>query len=225
MNQDWRAWAASLFVMAAIAAFVYAAVGSVRDWLRPRLERPEREEKEIHPDFYVYHPKSYVDSLESARKLVGKPLWVKEGYRWTCEPGERMLKPLEKVVPTEVRRRGNEVLLEFTKRGGQCELVIGAGGKFYVDEIFLLKDPRELYDHWSEDMWQKVEAGQVEPGMTEFQVAFSLGAGSLSRYSPGGSVRVLEYTLRTKAGLPAVRVTFEDGIATKVEEIAEGPEV
>ena len=49
--------------------------------------------------------------------------------------------------------------------------------------------------------------------MTEHQVAFSIGAASAVRTSPGQSVRIVDYTLCKSAGLPPVRVTFQDGVA------------
>ena len=58
--------------------------------------------------------------------------------------------------------------------------------------------------------------------MTEYQAAFALGAGRLGRYSPGGALRIVDYTLRQSAGLPALRVTFEDGLVTKIEPMAAG---
>ena len=219
MEKEWRDWVGSVFVMAVIVALVYAAVGSIAEWANPRLKPPRKQERTIHPDLYVYHPKSYVDSAASAEELIGRTLWVMEGYRWIYEPGEQTFEPLEKIVPTGVRSRGEQTLLEFERDGRTHTVAIGTGERFYVDAIFLLKNPHELYAHWTPADWEKIEAYRVEPGMTEYQTAFALGAGSLARYSPGGALRILDYTFRRSAGLPALRVTFMDGLVTKVEPL------
>ena len=88
-----------------------------------------------------------------------------------------------------------------------------------MDEVFFLKDPHELYDHWSDEDWQKIRAHQVEEGMTESQVTFAAGAGQFVRSSPGGKTRIVDYTLGKEAGVPPVRVTFRDGIADQVEPL------
>ena len=220
MEKDWREWVASVFVMAVIAALIYASVGYIAEWVNPRLKPPRQQERTVHPDLYVFHPKSYVSNAASAEKLIGRPLWVKEGYRWIYEPGEQTFEPLEKIIPTAVRTRGEDTLLEFERADRLCAIKIATSEFFYVDEIFLLEDPRELYDHWTAEDWKKVDAQQVDLGMTDYQAAFALGAGRLGRYSPGGAVRIVDYTFRRSVGLPALRVTFKQGLVIKIEPIA-----
>ena len=220
MDKDWRDWVGSVFVMAVIAALVYAGVSYIAEWANPRLKAPRRQERTIHPDLYVFHPKSYVSSAASAEKLIGRPLWVKEGYRRLYDPGEQTFEPLEKIIPTGVREEGEDTLLEFEKADRLYATKIATGELFYVDEIFLIEDPRKLFDHWTAEDWKKVDAHQVDLGMTEYQAAFALGAGRLGRYSPGGALRIVDYTLRQSAGLPALRVTFKEGLVIKIEPIA-----
>ena len=184
---------------------------------RPRLERKQRPVRKIHPDAYVYPPKSYVTSLQSAQKLIGKPLWVKEGFRWAYQPGNEVLGPLEKIVPTRVRQAGREVRLIFEKGGTSYTLPIGAGGQFFVDELFLLKDPRELWTHWSDEDWRMIEAHVVEPGMSEYQVVFSVGAGNIIQASRHSTRRIVDYKLGAEAGIAPVRVTYQDGVVERVD--------
>lgn len=202
-----------------VVAAVYLGAVYYQRWTSSLVERSEPQQVKRPADYYVYPPRSYVSDAASARKLIGKPLWVKEGYRWTYQPGDVTFEPLEKIIPTEVRERGGEVLLEFQKNGQTCLVPIGSKQGFYVDEIFFLKDPRELFDHWTPEIWQKVEARQVEPGMTEYQAAFALGAGNVVRTSPDQSSRVVDYTLRRVAGLQPLRVTFTDGIVERIQEL------
>jgi len=220
-EKPWVATVRALLKVALVAALIYLGVVYYARWSRPPLERVQAPAKKVPTDYYVYPPKSYVTDADSARRnLVGKPLWVKEGYRWIHEPGDTALGPLERVTPTAIVERGDEVLIQFEKDGEPARLAIASAGRFYVDEIFLVKDPRELYSHWPEEAWEQIESHRVEEGMTEHQVAFSLGAGSVTRTSLGQSLRIVEYTLCESAGLPPARVTFRDGVAEQVESLA-----
>ena len=219
MNRDWKDWLLGVGKIAIALALIYLGYVYLERWSRVPVQPNQPKKVTIHPDFYVYFPKSYVSSLESARKLVGKPLWVREGYRWIYQPGDKTLGPIEKIIPTGVRASGGNVLLEFEKEGKSCTVPISVGNHFYVDEVFFLKDPHKLYDHWSDEDWQKIRAHQVEEGMTESQVTFAAGAGQRVRSSPGGKTRIVEYTLGEEAGVSPVRVTFRGGIADQVEPL------
>ncbi len=182
--------------------------------------RPQPRQRALPADAFVFVPKSYVTDITSARdKLVGKPLWVKEGYRWPYEPGGRVFEPLERIVPTAVESRGGEALLVFEKDGKPARFRIGSPRRVFVDDIFFVEDPKEIYDHWSPDMWEAAAAGRVEPGMSEMRIGFSLGAGEVIRQSPGGATRVVDYKLCAAAGCDPVRVTYLDHVATEIEPL------
>ena len=217
----WRLGAKIVLRVGLLGAAVYLAATYYQRWTRPRLERhlPKRE---IHLDYYTFLPKSYVTDFELAKKLIGKPLWVKEGYRWIYEPGDNALGPLEKIVPTGVRRRGNEVQLEFDKDGQRYTIPIGSEGRrFYVDELFLLKDPREIWDHWTEETWSLIRDHQVHVGMSEYQVTFALGAGNAVRASPRSLTRIVDYRLGEDQGIEPVRVTFRNGVVERIDKLQE----
>ena len=219
MTRDWKDRLLGVGKIGIALALVYLGYVYLERWSRAPVQRNQPRKVTIQPDLYVYLPKSYVSSLESARKLVGKPLWVREGYRWNYEPADKTLGPIEKIRPTGVRASGGNVLLEFEKDGESCTVPISTGNLFFVDAVFFLKDPRELYDHWTDEDWQKVLAHRVEKGMTETQVTFAAGVGQNIRSSPGGITRVVDYTLGKEEGVPPVRVTFREGIAEQVEPI------
>ena len=219
MTRDWKDWLLGVGKIGIAFALVYLGYVYLERWSRAPVQRNQPRKVTIQPDLYVYLPKSYVSTLESARKLVGKPLWVREGYRWNYEPGDKTLGPIEKIMPTGVRSSGGNVLLEFEKDGESCSVPISTGNRFFVDAVFFLKDPRELYSHWSDEDWQKIAAHQVEKGMTETQVTFAAGVGQNIRSSPGGITRVVDYTLGKEEGVPPVRVTFREGIADQVEPL------
>ncbi len=183
-------------------------------------ELKKAPEIDLHDDLYVHPPKSYVSDFESAkRRLVDMPLWAKEGYRWQYEPGDRLFEPLEKIVPNDVIRRGDTVYLVFEKDGKPARIGIGSPERVYVDELFFIKDPRELYDHWSDEMWAKVDNHEVEAGMSEFQIAFSMGAGELVRQSANATTRLVEYAACEPFGCQPVRVTYKRNVAESVEPI------
>ena len=174
----------------------------------------ERQESPLQADLYVHPSKTHISSYATAQKLVGMDLWIKEGWRWAAEPGERLLDPLEKVKPTRVYQQEGELRIAFEKGGEPSWIAIGAGGRVYVDEMFYIEDPKELYSHWTEEDWQRIENHEAWVGMSEFQAIFSLGYGQPVDVSPGGKTRIVEFPGRPDA--EPVTITFRDGIASEV---------
>lgn len=126
-------------------------------------------------------------------------------------PGETMTTPSGQ----KVRVVQDQVLAILEKDGRKFALPIGikSGGdvQSFADDILFIQDPRELYKHWSADVWDAVSKHEVKPGMNELQASFSVGFGTLEKDS-GGS-RVLNYQ---NGGKP-VQVTYVDGHATDVK--------
>ena len=79
------------------------------------------------------------------------------------------------------RRESSRCWLGFALEGKDYAAPIGAekGGDFkiYSDDIFFIEDPRELYKHWPADVWQKIDAHEVQAGMSELQASFAIGLG------------------------------------------------
>ena len=216
-DHDWVHVVGVSLKIAVVVSFVY--VGGV--FLERRWAKWEGAEQprtiELHEDLYVHPKRSYISSFETARKkLVGAPLWVKEGWRWVCEPGERLLEPIEKITPTRVFERGSQVWIAFERADGACEMAIASAGRFWVDDMFFIEEPRELFSHWPAEAWEKIEAHQVEPGMSEYQAAFALGVGIVREASNNGRFRVVEYSACKQAGLTPVVVRYVDGAAESV---------
>ena len=137
-------------------------------------------ERPIDRDRLVVVPKFYIEDFASAQQLIGKTIWVKLGYATgyfadnpRVKPDNRELRyfqPLESLTIERVMERpivgeaGNkEVLLHF-RREGQAWLTLAgvyeARAERYqmqLDELFYLKNPRELYAHWDENSWSKIE--------------------------------------------------------------------
>ncbi len=219
-DQEWFTVTGVLLKIGLVAAGIFLAGAYLeRAWRKP-FEREKPQQIDFHADLYVNPPKSYVRNFETAqRKLVGMTLWVREGWRWAYEPGERFFEPLEKVVPTRVFQRRDAILIGFKRDGASASFVIGRGDRAFVDDIFFINDPRELYSHWSDEAWEKIENHQVELGMSERQVGFALGAGVPVLARNGSPIRIVAYTFCEEGGLEPVRVTFRDWVAEKIEPI------
>ena len=178
---------------------------------QPDGARPAPKLLPLSPDYWVLPPKSYARSLADVRAWVGKPLWVREGYRYTCTPGPDTLGPMEKVVARRAFERRGQVWLEFARQGRPCAIAVSAGERFYLDEIFLIQDPHEVYQDWTPETWKKIAERRIEPGMTETQITFALGFGVLVRdlSREGDANRAVDYT----GGEKHLRVTYQYGVA------------
>ncbi len=203
---NWQRTLHRVLRVALAAAILYVIVVFVERAREPK--RPPQATLPLSPDYYVALPKSYLRDLAGAQALVGKPLWVRDGYRWPC--GKTTLGPIEKIVPTRAFKKGRDVYLDF----GRCSLPISYGDSFFLDELFLIEDPHRIYKDWSAKIWKKIEERRIEPGMTETQITFALGYGDLVRdlSRSGDAQRVVEYT----AGDHHWRVTYAYGVAKQV---------
>ncbi len=167
--------------------------------------------KPTEKDYLTVIPKSDVTDFDSAKKLVGWKLWVKAGYATeyfrysaarhvdssstasTFEPLEEIT--VQKVVeqPAHSTEREKELLLVFAKNNEEFSTVIGyveaESNQYHIflDDVFYLKDPHEIYLHWSEPRWQKIQNHELEPGMTFAQVNLSLGVRTLVTMAAGGA--------------------------------------
>ena len=196
-------------------------------------------ERPIDRDRLVVVPKFYMEDFASARQLAGKTIWVKLGYATAyfldkprVKPANRELRyfpPLESLAIENVMERpiageaGNkEVLLRF-QREGQAWLTLAglydARAERYtmqLDELFYLKNPRDLYAHWDLPTWSKIEGHMLEPGMTLVQSLFSLGYGRLVTLEAGG-IQLYEFTRKPGGEAGKTRVRFSDGRVKEIE--------
>jgi hypothetical protein len=78
--------------------------------------------------------------------------------------------------------------------------------------MFFIEDPHDLYKHWPADVWQKIDAHEVQPGMSELQTSFAIGMGVSAGSGDYGS-RTLQYP---NAGKPLV-IKFENDKAVEIK--------
>jgi hypothetical protein len=197
-----------------------------------KMEQAAKQPLLLNPDYYVTPKKLYPYDLMSARQLTNQPVWVKEGYRYTYYPYDTvrhhtdfsheagLLLPIEKLEIKDVAAdvaTGNQhvVMAVFAKEAKtyalQVGVVQGNGYEIYSDEIFFIQDPRDLYKHWPEDVWESIEKHEVKTGMNEFQADFAIGIGIPER-SSNPAVKTVNYP---NGGKP-VSITYRDGKAVEI---------
>jgi hypothetical protein len=193
-----------------------------------------------NPDYYVTPKKLYPYDLKTAKQLTQQPVWVKEGYRYTyysCDAAGKhvdfdreagLLLPIERLAIKDVvtatpagAGQRKQVMAVFEKEGKSYAVPIGfeqAGEfKIYSDEMFFIEDPRDLYKHWSVDVWQAVEHHEVKPGMNEMQTDFAIGMGV-----PDAGDTSYEKTVRYPNGGKPLVIVYHDGKAAEIKRAPPG---
>jgi hypothetical protein len=195
-----------------------------------------RQETALKADYYVTPKKLHAYDLKSAREqLTAQPVWVKYGDEMTYYPYDSVrhkadfahdagtLRPLQKLaiqdVVTGVAPEApgiKQVLAVFLQDGKSYAVPIGADKdgdfKLRAADIFFLEDPHDLYKHWPADIWQKIDAHEVQMGMSELQASFAIGVGVPSGSGDYGS-RTLHYT---NGGKPLV-IAFQNDKAVEIQ--------
>ena len=191
-------------------------------------EPAKQEAPPLNPDYYVTPKKIYPYDLKTARKqLTDQPAWVKVGYYYSYfpfDPATRRadmaheagkLGPLEKLDIKDVFLQpaaGGEsrIMAVYLRDGKRFATAVGneknGDLKFFCNDMLFFEDPRQLYKHWSPDVWQSIEQHQVKPGMSEMQADFAIGVGLMEQ---GGSE--YEKTLDYPNGGKPLDITYHNG--------------
>jgi hypothetical protein len=88
--------------------------------------------------------------------------------------------------------------------------------EFQLDDLFLSQDPRSLYDHWTQEVWDLVARHQITKGMSFVQVSFALGVGDLVAWG-ASSTQFYSFHRCPGGSLGITRVEFVEG---KVRDFA-----
>jgi len=194
-----------------------------------------KQEMTLKADYYVTPKTVHAYDLKSARQFTEQPVWMKYGYQLTYYPYDSkrhktdfgheagVLLPLQKLaiqdVVTDVAPQapGNkQVLACFSLDGKNYAVPIGAekGSDFKLraNDIFFIEDPHDLYRHWPADVWKKIDAHEVQSGMSELQATFAIGSGIPEGSGDYGS-RTLHYA---NGGKPLV-ITFQNDKAVEIK--------
>jgi len=212
------------------ACVVYERHEAMKEDAKPK------QEGLLKADYYVSPKKVHAYDLKSAREqLTAQPVWVKYGYQLTYYPYDRQrhktdfgheagtLAPLQKLAIQDVvadvapQAPGNkQVMACFALEGKDYAVPIGAekGSDFKLraDDIFFIEDPRDLYKHWPADVWQKIDAHEVQAGMSELQASFAIGMG-IPEGSGDYGLRTLHYA---NGGKPLV-IAFQNDKAVEIK--------
>ena len=241
MKPDTRRWV-QIFLAAAL---LIAGARLLWIFLDRRAAGPAKAPAagKLNPDFLVYPPRSYLSALHSAEAMKGATVWVRDGWRYTSQPFNQArrrsvpgkdaavaLGPLQKITVQDVItepsgipdvNRVDFVFEDSAARPPLRALAIGTcqdkgeDCRFYVDEMFFLKDPRQLYSHWKPDAWKAIANHEAREGMSEMQLNFSLGPGRVLRDRPIYE-RMVEFR---PPGRPPLVVAFDqEGYARRIEQ-------
>ena len=189
----------------------------------------------LNPDYYVVPKRLHPYDLKSARELTKHPVWVKEGYRYPYYPSDAAshranfehqagtLLPIQKleikgvVTDTAPNSGGQKQVMAIFEEGGknyavQIGLIKDGDYKIYSDEMLYIQDPRDLYKHWSPEVWQSIDKHEVKQGMNELQADFAIGVGRPEKQDDP-SWKTVHYE---NGGNP-VTITYRDGKAVQVK--------
>jgi hypothetical protein len=193
------------------------------------VQSSRKQPPPLNPDYYVTPKKLYPYDLTSAQELTRQPVWVKVGYAIDYVPYNAATRradfshpagtflPLEKLQIEKVASDSDQLIAVFAKNGKACAFSIGylrdGQYRFTVNDLLFFEDPHQLYSHWPPATWQAIDQHQVKPGMTELQVAMSIGVGvpqGRGDYSGNG-------TLKYPDGGHPLTVTYQDGKAVEIK--------
>ena len=190
----------------------------------------------LKADYYVTPKKLHAYDLKAAREqLTAQTVWVKYGDEMTYYPYDLArhkadfvhdagtLAPLQKLAIQDVvtgvapeAAGTKQVLAIFSRDSKSYAVPIGADKdgdfKLRAADIFFLEDPHELYKHWPADVWQKIDAHEVQRGMSELQSSFAIGVGV-----PSGSGDYGSRTLHYANGGKPLGIAFQDDKAVEIE--------
>jgi hypothetical protein len=208
---------------------------------QPPVAPPHNQERQLSEDEMVVPRKLFIDSLSSARALVGKPVWIQAGYELDYYPyvdrrvdfahkagvlpsaqqlniTDIVTQKIPAGVPTRVPRAGTQAFAVFTMPGDPKEYataigtIAGSDTAFYCDNVFYYDDPHQMYKFWPADIWQSIDRHQPKLGMNELQTSMALGVMQQSDSSDYGN-RTVTYD----AGGKHWSVTFENDKATQIQ--------
>lgn len=210
---------------------------------RPAVVQPRNQVRQLSEDQMVVPRKLFIDSLASARALIGKPIWVQAGYELDYYPyaGHRVdfahkagvLPSVQQLdirdivtqrvpanVPTRIARGSAQAFAVFTMPGDAKEYataigtIAGSDTAFYCDNVFYYDDPHQMYRFWPVGIWKAIDAHQPKAGMNELQTSMAVGVMQQSDSSDYGN-RTVTYD----AGDKHWSVTFENDKATEVRQL------
>jgi hypothetical protein len=208
------------------------------------VEQPKvAERRPLTQDEMVQPRKLYIDSLDSAKALSGKTVWVQSGYSLDYYPyeGHRIdfvhrvgalpsaqALQIEDIitikVPASLTSRmphGDKQAFAVFKMPGDADkeyataigYIQGSDSTYYCDQIFYYDDPHQMYSFWGPKVWAAIDQHTPIAGMSELQTAMALGVVQQSESSDIGS-RTVDYDANGKKW----SVTFANDKTTTIKQ-------
>lgn len=229
----------TLFVLLLFAIRIYFIY---RERHEPIVQQPKVAERQLTQDDVVQPRKMYIDSLESAKALDGKTVWVQSGfsldyYPYSAHrvefthkagllPGAQPLQIQDIVTekaPSDLATRvplGDKQAFAVFKMPNDPKeyataigFIKGSDSTYFCDQIFYYDDPHQMYSFWGPEVWAAVDRHQPIAGMNELQTAMALGIIQQSESSDIGN-RTVDYD----AGGKKWSVTFKNDKATAIKQ-------
>lgn len=229
----------TLFVLVIFAVRIYFIY---RERHEPMAVPTKVAQRPLTQDELVQPRKMYIDSLESAKALKGKTVWVQSGYSLDYYPyaGHKVaFAQLSGVLPsaealavqdittekapasvaTRVPKGDKQVFAVFKMRNSPDEyataigFVKGTDSTYYCDQIFYYDDPQQMYNFWGPKVWAAIDQHHPISGMNELQTAMALGVIQQSESSDIGD-RTVDYD----AGGKKWSVTFQHNKAVAIKQ-------
>lgn len=206
------------------------------------IAQPTVAERPLTQDDVVQPRKMYIDSLESAKALDGKTVWVQSGYSLDYYPysahriefahssgvlPSAQALAIQDIVTekapadlaTRVPKGDKQAFAVFKLPNDPKEyataigFIKGGDSTYFCDQIFYYDDPRQMYNYWGPKVWAAIDQHQPIAGMNELQTAMALGVIQQSESSDIGN-RTVDYD----AGGKKWSVTFEHDKATTIKQ-------
>jgi hypothetical protein len=208
----------------------------------PMVQQPKVAERQLTQDDVVQPRKMYIDSLDSAKALDGKTVWVQSGYsldyypyaahhvefahRAGFLPGAQPLAIQDIItekapadLATRVPLGDKQVFAVFKMPNDPIDyataigFIKGGDSTYFCDQIFYYDDPHQMYNYWGPKVWAAIDQHQPIAGMNELQTAMALGVVQQSESQDIGN-RTVDYD----AGGKKWSVTFQNDKATTIKQ-------
>lgn len=239
--KTWQKLALLILIPAAVLAFGIWRINVSRN--RPVPIPQHSALPNVTQDETVMPRKLYIDSLQSAQVLVGKPVWMKTGYEFDYFPYRAhrvdlahsagvlpsvqrldirriMTQRIPAGLASRIPRGDRQVFAVFTMPGNSQAYATAIGylqggdATFFCDEMFYYDDPQQLYNFWPAKIWQAIDQHRPIVGMNELQTSMAVGVIQQSDSSDSGN-RTVDYI----AGPVTWQVTFQNDKAIAVQQL------
>lgn len=231
-----------IITLIALVAFGIRIYFLYRERHEPLPQHPAVAEYKLTRDDTVIPRKLYIDSVDSAKALDGKTVWVQSGFSLDYYPyaahhvefthpqgvlpsvqALRVQNIITEKAPahlaTRVPHGDKQVFVVFKLPNDAKEYATAIGffqagdSTFYCDQIFYYDDPHQMYNYWGPKIWAAIDQHHPILGMNELQASMALGVIQQSQSSDIGN-RTVDYD----AGGKKWSVTFRNDKASAIKQ-------